>query len=58
MAVDKSPSFSARGISMKYDIEADWQLLNTCNYRCAYCFFPPAVLGEKLTVYAKPEVWS
>jgi MoaA/NifB/PqqE/SkfB family radical SAM enzyme len=42
---------------MRYDIEADWQLLNTCNYRCAYCFFPPAVLGEKLTVHGEPNVW-
>jgi MoaA/NifB/PqqE/SkfB family radical SAM enzyme len=42
---------------MIYDIEADWQLLNTCNYRCTYCFFPPAVLGEKLTIHAAPEVW-
>jgi MoaA/NifB/PqqE/SkfB family radical SAM enzyme len=43
---------------MHYDIEADWQLLNTCNYRCAYCFFPPAVLGEKLTIHAEPETWK
>ena len=35
----------------KYDIEADWQLLNTCNYRCEYCFFPDAVLGE---IYMAP----
>ena len=42
---------------MRYDIEADWELLHTCNYRCEYCFFPPAVLGEKLTVHGEPEVW-
>jgi MoaA/NifB/PqqE/SkfB family radical SAM enzyme len=42
---------------MRYDMEADWQLLNTCNYRCPYCFFPPLTLGEKLTVHAEPEVW-
>lgn len=42
---------------MRYDIEADWQLLNTCNYRCPYCFFPSSLLGEKLTVYGTPEVW-
>lgn len=30
----------------------------TCNYRCAYCFLPPAVLGEKLTVHAEPETWK
>ena len=43
---------------MHYDIEVDWQLLNTCNYRCGYCFFPPSVLGEKLTVHAAPEAWA
>jgi MoaA/NifB/PqqE/SkfB family radical SAM enzyme len=42
---------------MRYDIEADWKLLNTCNYRCAYCFDPLVKLEEKLTVFAEPEVW-
>ncbi len=42
---------------MRYDVEADWQLLNTCNYRCDYCFFSPAVLGEKLRRYASPAEW-
>ena len=44
-------------VLVRYDIEADWQLLNTCNYRCAYCFLPPVVLGEKLTVHGEPEAW-
>jgi MoaA/NifB/PqqE/SkfB family radical SAM enzyme len=43
---------------MRYDIEADWQLLNTCNYRCEYCFFGPQLLGEKLTVFADPDAWK
>lgn len=43
---------------MQYDIEADWQLLNTCNYRCGYCFFSPETLGEKLHVYADPDTWN
>jgi MoaA/NifB/PqqE/SkfB family radical SAM enzyme len=43
---------------MKYDIEADWHLLNTCNYRCTYCFFPPEMLGSKLQVFAGPEGWQ
>jgi MoaA/NifB/PqqE/SkfB family radical SAM enzyme len=43
---------------MRYDIEADWQLLNTCNYRCGYCFYSPETLGEKLTVYADPYEWK
>jgi MoaA/NifB/PqqE/SkfB family radical SAM enzyme len=40
-----------------YDIEADWQLLNTCNYRCSYCFFGPETLGSKLTSYADADAW-
>jgi len=43
---------------MKYDIEADWHLLNTCNYRCKYCFFPPAILGSKLRTFATPKGWG
>jgi len=35
-----------------YDIEADWHLLNACNYRCSDCFFGPETLGAKLTVQA------
>jgi MoaA/NifB/PqqE/SkfB family radical SAM enzyme len=42
---------------MRYDIEADWHLLNTCNYRCTYCFFPPEMLGSKLQLFANPEGW-
>jgi MoaA/NifB/PqqE/SkfB family radical SAM enzyme len=43
---------------MKYDSEADWHLLNTCNYRCSYCFFPGDILGDKLRTYADPERWG
>ncbi|HKQ30140.1 MAG TPA: radical SAM protein [Burkholderiales bacterium] len=43
---------------MNYDIEADFILLRTCNYRCAYCFLPPEALGEKLVVHATPQVWE
>ena len=42
---------------MDYQIEADWQLLNTCNYRCDYCFFPGEILGEKLVTYADADEW-
>jgi MoaA/NifB/PqqE/SkfB family radical SAM enzyme len=42
---------------MKYDIEADWHLLNTCNYRCTYCFFPHEMLSSKLQVFANPTGW-
>jgi MoaA/NifB/PqqE/SkfB family radical SAM enzyme len=47
-----------RGGTVRYDVEADWQLLNTCNYRCAYCFHSDEALGEKLKKYAEPEVWG
>jgi MoaA/NifB/PqqE/SkfB family radical SAM enzyme len=42
---------------MKYDIEADWHLLNTCNYRCTYCFFGAEILGSKLQTFATPDEW-
>jgi MoaA/NifB/PqqE/SkfB family radical SAM enzyme len=43
---------------MQYDIEADWHLLNTCNYRCGYCFFTADILGDKLQMHASPQQWQ
>src|SRR5262245_6196950 len=43
---------------MKYDIEANWHLLNTCNFRCEYCFFSAEVLGEKLRTFAGVDEWQ
>src|ERR1700726_879470 len=48
---------SESGHEMRYDLEADWHLLNTCNYRCSYCFFTAATLGEKLRTFATPQQW-
>ena len=48
----------ARASARPYDIEADWQLLNTCNYRCGYCFFSSDMLGEKLSAAASPATWE
>src|SRR6266581_3924392 len=31
-----------------YDIEADWILMSTCNYRCVYCFWDTEALGRKI----------
>jgi len=42
---------------MRYDIEADWHLLDTCNYRCSYCFFSAEFLGHSLPA-ATPEDWQ
>jgi MoaA/NifB/PqqE/SkfB family radical SAM enzyme len=43
---------------MDYDIEADWHLLDTCNYRCDYCFFPPARLSARLPAPVAAEAWD
>jgi MoaA/NifB/PqqE/SkfB family radical SAM enzyme len=40
------------------DIEADWHLLHTCNFRCEYCFCSPELLGRKLHTYASPQIWT
>ncbi len=38
-------------------MEADWRLLTTCNFRCAYCFCGAPALGAKLTVYGAHDEW-
>jgi MoaA/NifB/PqqE/SkfB family radical SAM enzyme len=43
---------------MNYTIEADWHMLDTCNYRCVYCFFGPETLGAKLRTFSDPDGWS
>ena len=43
---------------MRYDVEADWMLFYTCNYRCDYCFFSPQQLGQKVRVHANPAEWG
>ena len=43
---------------MNYDVEADWVILTTCNFRCPYCFFPEDVLREKLKVRGSPQHWE
>lgn len=35
---------------MKYDIEAAWFLLSTCNYTCHYCYLPVEKLREPVQV--------
>lgn len=42
---------------MKYDIEGDWVLFRTCNYRCDYCFLSEKALGEKIRTHATPAEW-
>jgi MoaA/NifB/PqqE/SkfB family radical SAM enzyme len=45
-------------MKMKYDLEADWMLLTTCNFRCNYCFFSTAVLGSRLSIYGTHVQWK
>jgi len=45
-------------VNISYELEADWVLLRTCNFRCTYCGIPPAELGGKLNVYATPSQWT
>ena len=42
---------------VRYDIEADWLLLLTCNFRCGYCFIDEAALGAKIPRHGTPEQW-
>jgi MoaA/NifB/PqqE/SkfB family radical SAM enzyme len=42
---------------VRYDREADWHLLHTCNYRCSYCFLSDALLGTKIRTFASPKEW-
>ena len=43
---------------MRYDVEVDWHLLSTCNYRCAYWFVPPEHLASKVQIFASPQAWQ
>ena len=45
-------------VDMRYDIEADWKLLTTCNFRCEYCFINVNDLSAKIKVYGTAIEWS
>jgi MoaA/NifB/PqqE/SkfB family radical SAM enzyme len=49
---------SPPAIRLPYEIEADFCLLTTCNFRCAYCFLREEQLGAKVQRYASNERWS
>ncbi|GAA3216429.1 radical SAM protein [Dactylosporangium siamense] len=42
-------------IRRPYDIEGDWILFSTCNYRCAYCFWDDTALGAPIRPIAPVE---
>src|SRR5581483_2342857 len=44
-------------MAFRYDLEIDWHLLDTCNFRCGYCFFPPERLAAKLATFASVDEW-
>ena len=48
-----------RGLVMrlKYEVEADWALLNTCNFRCDYCFLDPDLRGAQIATHGTPNQW-
>jgi MoaA/NifB/PqqE/SkfB family radical SAM enzyme len=39
----------------KYDVEADWILMSTCNFRCQYCYWDSEELGRKIEPPAPVE---
>jgi MoaA/NifB/PqqE/SkfB family radical SAM enzyme len=43
---------------MNYDVEADFYVLTTCNFRCAYCFIPSAALGAPILRYGTADEWE
>jgi MoaA/NifB/PqqE/SkfB family radical SAM enzyme len=43
---------------MKYDAEADWTLLTTCNFRCAYCFVSENAQRAKIKAHGTPVQWK
>lgn len=43
---------------MKYDVEADFFPLTTCNFRCSYCFLSRASLGAKIKRFGTNEQWE
>jgi MoaA/NifB/PqqE/SkfB family radical SAM enzyme len=38
-----------------YEVEGDWILFSTCNYRCAYCFWDESALGAKISPIASVD---
>lgn len=44
-------------MDLNYEVEADWNLLTTCNFRCKYCFIPSIALGAKMAVYGTHAQW-
>lgn len=54
------PMLSVAGSSPSFDcdVECDWSLLSTCNYRCCYCFLSADALGARIETFATPAEWA
>ena len=44
-------------MDLKYEVEADWLLLTTCNFRCSYCGWSPSALGAKIAIHGTHAQW-
>jgi MoaA/NifB/PqqE/SkfB family radical SAM enzyme len=44
-------------VNLKYDVEGDWILLESCNFRCNYCFISPVDLAARVTSYGTNTQW-
>jgi MoaA/NifB/PqqE/SkfB family radical SAM enzyme len=42
---------------VKYDVEANWLLLQPCNFRCDYCHQSEAALGAKAKIFGSIAQW-
>lgn len=45
-------------MDLEYEVEADWVLLRTCNFRCDYCFVPVSARAAKITSYGTQAEWA
>jgi MoaA/NifB/PqqE/SkfB family radical SAM enzyme len=45
-------------MDLEYEVEADWILLRTCNFRCDYCFVPVSARAAKITSYGTHTEWA
>lgn len=53
-----APESMAETLQLKYDVEADFCPLTTCDFRCAYCRLSPADRGAKVRVYGTNAQWQ
>jgi MoaA/NifB/PqqE/SkfB family radical SAM enzyme len=49
------PPFGLSAKGWPYDVEADWILLTTCNFRCTYCFLSVEALSRPIAPPASAQ---